>query len=235
MITAPDIRLYLNLAGECEVRRAEINHKARPLWLFTELFLGLLLRGAIARPRCPAKRTQISRRKSGNEEKQAPFSFFSFCLLFSCALLRPIMMIFASELLFAITALHTFAYLLASCGFSSEMGNVEKRDRQLESRADAEERNGWKSELTQIPIHFHESRLISDFAISLRFIFRFSSKLLSTQSLARRRARTRKQTADAVSYVLKFVIQRLKILTRLKKLFSSFLLFLVLFFGRLRR
>lgn len=142
-----------------------------------ELFLGLLLRGAIARPRCPAKRTQISRRKSGNEEKQAPFSFFSFCLLFSCALLRPIMMIFASELLFAITALHTFAYLLASCGFSAEMGNVEKRDRQLESRADAEERNGWKSELTQIPICFHDSRLISNFAISLRFIFRFSSKL----------------------------------------------------------
>lgn len=130
-------------------------------------------------------------------------------------------MIFASEL-FYLPLLNTFAYLLASCGFSWRW-ELLNSDRQLESRADAEERTDGNLSATQIFDSATRGSYHRDFAISLRFIFRFSSRRrLSTQSPQSTRGGTRKQTADAVSYVLKFVIQRLKILTRLKKLFFSF-------------
>lgn len=108
-----------------------------------------------------------------------------------------------------------------------------KSDRQLESRADAEERTDGNARLTQIPIRFHskprlatyQRRLCNIFAI----YFRFSSKLDYQRKVRQPADDGEQENKQQTLYVLKFVIQRLKILTRLKKLFSSFSLFLVLF------
>lgn len=79
-----------------------------------------------------------------------------------------------------------------------------KSDRQLESRADAEERTDGNARLTQIPIRFHSKPRLATYQRRLCNIFAiyfsiFVKTRLSTQSPpASRRARTRKQTADAV-------------------------------------